>query len=131
MRFARVYAAYCRNLGAHHGAGIASLLTAAADRADSVAERLLVALLRGVGLTGWVHGHPFGRWMVDVAFPAATLAVEVDGWAWHVGADRFRSDREMGNALVRAGWVLLRFTWHDLINRPWYVLAEIRAALGA
>ena len=43
--------------------------------------------------------------------------------------DRFRADRSKGNALVRAGWKLLRFTWHDLINRPEYVVAEIRAAL--
>jgi len=59
------------------------------------------------------------------------LAVEIDGWAWHMGVDRFRADRHKGNALVRARWDLLRFTWHDLTNRPDYVVAEIRAALAA
>jgi hypothetical protein len=33
-----------------------------------------------------------------------------------------------GNTLVRSGWDLLRFTWHDLRNRPDYVVGEIRAA---
>jgi len=60
---------------------------------------------------------------------AAKLAVEVDGWAWHMDVERFRADRHKGNALVRAGWDLLRFTWHDLNNRPAYVLDEIRTAL--
>jgi hypothetical protein len=34
-------------------------------------------------------------------------------------------------ALVRAGWMPLRFTWHDLTQRPTAVVAEIRAALAA
>jgi very-short-patch-repair endonuclease len=69
---------------------------------------------------------------IRVACPplaALETAVEVDGWAWHVDADRFRNDRRKGNALVRAGWVVLRFTWHDLTTRPAECIAEIRAAL--
>ena len=129
VRFPAVYHAYCRNLGARRGADIAVLLTAAADRADSAAERLMITILRRAGLHGWVHGHPFGRWAIDFAWPAAKLAVEVDGWAWHMDVERFRADRHKGNALVRAGWDLLRFTWHDLNNRPAYMLDEVRAAL--
>jgi very-short-patch-repair endonuclease len=76
-------------------------------------------------------GHPFGRWQIDFAFLAARLAVEVDGWAWHMDVERFRADRHKGNALMGAGWGLLRFTWHDLTGRPQYVVSEIRAALAA
>jgi very-short-patch-repair endonuclease len=131
VRFDDVYAAYCRNLGAHGFAAVATLLTAAADRADSAAERLMLGLLRGAGITGWAHGHPFGRWTIDFAFAGAKIAIEVDGWAWHMDVDRFRADRHKGNALVRDRWDLLRFTWHDLTHRPDYVLGEIRAALAA
>jgi len=131
VSFPRVYRAYCRNLGARGSARAGALLVAAADRADSAAERRAVALLRAAGITGWVLGHPFGRYRIDIAFPAALLAIEIDGWAWHIGVDRFRADRHKGNALVRARWDLLRFTWHDLTNRPDYVVAEIRAALAA
>ncbi|MDN5750567.1 MAG: DUF559 domain-containing protein [Pseudonocardia sp.] len=130
VRFSRVYSAYCRNMGSAGSAAAGRLLVAAADRADSAAERLLIELLRGAGITGWVHGLPFGRWVVDLAFPVARLAIEVDGWAWHADAERFRSDRHKGNALVRGRWDLLRFTWHDLTLRPAYVVAEIRAALA-
>jgi very-short-patch-repair endonuclease len=129
VRFPAVYRAYCRNLGQEGSALMAKLLTAAADRADSAAERVLIGILRSAGVTGWRQGVPFGPWEIDLAFPDVKLAVEVDGWAWHVDVDRFRADRHKGNALTRAGWTVLRFTWHDLTNRPAYVLAEIRAAL--
>jgi very-short-patch-repair endonuclease len=131
VRFEDLHQAYCRNMGARGAARVAAFLTGAADRADSAAERLLISLLRDSGLTGWERGLPFERWTIDIAFPKAKLAIEVDGWAWHTDVDRFRTDRRKGNALVRAGWQLLRFTWHDLTNRPAYVLAEIRAALLA
>ncbi len=65
-----------------------------------------------------------------MAFPDAKVAIEVDGWAWHVDAARFRNDRRKVNALVRAGWTLLRFTWHDLTTRPAECLAEILDALA-
>jgi very-short-patch-repair endonuclease len=131
IRFTELYQAYCRNMGARGSSHIAALLVAAADRADSAAERILISLLRDAGLTGWERGRPFEGWVIDIAFPEAKLAIEFDSWAWHVDVDRFRADRRKGNALVRAGWQLLRFTWHDLTDRPAYVIAEIRAALLA
>ncbi|MGQ0572609.1 MAG: DUF559 domain-containing protein [Pseudonocardia sp.] len=129
VRFPSVYRAYCRNVGARGWGRVGELLVVAADRADSAAERRLIALLRRAGIDSWVRGHPFQRWTIDIAFPRAQLAIEVDGWAWHMDVDRFRADRHKGNALARAGWDLLRFTWHDLENRPAYVIGEIRAAL--
>jgi very-short-patch-repair endonuclease len=130
VRFDDVYASYSRNLGAHGFAEVATLLTAAADRAAQQPEHEPLRCRVGAGLTGWQHGHPFGRWTIDFAFPGAKVAIEIDGWAWHIDVDRFRADRHKGNALVRGRWDLLRFTWHDLTHRPDYVLDEIRAALA-
>ena len=130
VRFPPLYRAYCRSVGRRGFAEAGRLLVAAADRADSAAERLLVRILREGGVAGWVLGHPFGPWHIDLAFPAQRVAVEVDGWAWHVDPERFRADRRKQNALVRAGWDPLRFTWHDLDGRPREVLAEIVATLG-
>ena len=98
-----MYRAFCRNIGRHGSTAAGRLLVAAADRADSAAERLLVRLLRDAGIGGWVLGHPFGPWRIDLAFPQQKVAIEVDGWAWHVDAERFRTDRRKQNALVRAG----------------------------
>lgn len=88
-----------------------------------------MTILRAAGVTGWQQGVEFDSWTIDVAFAGSRVAVEVDGWAWHVDVARFRGDRHEGNALVQAGWIVLRFTRHDLINRPHRVLAEIRAAV--
>lgn len=130
VRFPALYRTYCRNLGWSRSSAAGRMLTAAADRADSAAERLLVRLLREARLTGWTLGYPFGPYRIDLAFPTARLAIEVDGWAWHVDAARFRADRRKGNAVTRAGWDLLRFTWHDLDGRPAEVLAEISETLA-
>jgi very-short-patch-repair endonuclease len=130
VRFDEVERAYRRSVGARGWPAASRLLSAAAPGAESAAERLLVDLLTRAGVRGWTLGHPFGPWRIDLAFPAAGVAVEVDGWAWHQDVERFRADRTKQNALVRAGWLPLRFTWHDLTQRPEAVLAEIRAAVA-
>ncbi len=43
--------------------------------------------------------------------------------------DAFQHDRIRQNALVLAGWTILRFTVHDLECRRAEVVAEVRAAL--
>ena len=126
VRFPLVYRAFCRKMGRKGSSAASRLLVAAADRADSAAERLLVRILREAGIGGWVLGHPFGPWRIDLAF----VREKVDGWAWHVDADRFRADRRKQNALVRAGWDPLRFTWHDLDGRPREVATEVRATVS-
>ena len=130
VHFPSLYRAYCRHLGRPGWARARKLICASADRADSAAERLLIRILREGGITGWVVGYAFGPWTIDLAFPQQKVAIEVDGWAWHVDAERFRNDRRKQNALVRAGWDPLRFTWHDLDGRPAAVLAEIRDTLA-
>lgn len=131
VRFGTVARAHSRNLGRRGSPAASALLTAAADRAASHAERLLVKLLREAGIAGWVLGYAYRDHDIDVAFPAQRLAIEVDGWAWHVSPDRFVRDRQRQNTLVNAGWRVLRFSWHDLTGRPAEVLAEIRDALAA
>lgn len=101
--------------------------------ARSEAEHLLHTILRTAELTGWQANFPVTvggrRYRIDVAFSRARIAVEIDGRAFH-GHDRFQSDRTRQNALVGAGWLLLRYTWEDLTQRPDQVVREIRAALA-
>jgi very-short-patch-repair endonuclease len=130
VRFPAVYRSFCRNMGRTGSSAAGALLVAAADRAGSAAERLLVRLLRTAGIDGWVLGHPLGPYTIDLAFPAQRVAVEVDGWAYHVDPERFRNDRRKGNYLTRCGWDLLRFTWHGLHEQPAESLAEIRETLA-
>lgn len=130
LPFAELYAAYCRSLGAPGTARAWFLLVEVADRADSRAERRLIGLLRRARVDGFERAVPFGRWTIDLAFPRQRVAIEFDGWAFHSGPDRFQNDRTKGNALVAAGWTVLRFTWRDLTEQPDDVLAQIRGAVA-
>jgi very-short-patch-repair endonuclease len=129
VRFPAVYRSFCRNMGRTGSSTAGRLLIAAADRADSAAERLLVRLLREAGIDGWVLGHPLGPYKIDLAFPEQRVAIEVDGWAWHIDPERFRNDRRKGNYITRSGWDLLRFTWHGLHEQPAESIAEVRQTL--
>jgi very-short-patch-repair endonuclease len=112
------------------------LLAECGDGAAAESERILHGLLRGAGLRGWVANHDV--WLdgqlvgvVDLAFVECRVAVEVDGWAFHTGRERFQRDRTKQNALTAAGWTVLRFTWADLVDRPGYVVATIRQQVAA
>ena len=65
---------------------------------------------------------------VDFAWPEVKLAVEVDGYRWHSGRQRWQSDLERQNALAEVGWLVLRFTWYDVVSRPEYVIRTITEA---
>jgi very-short-patch-repair endonuclease len=100
----------------------------------SAGERLLHRLFRKSDITGWranveIRDAAGLIGVVDVAFSRVRLAIEVDGWAFHTTPDRFQRDRQRQNRLIAAGWTVLRFTWHDLTDRPDYVLATVRALL--
>ena len=106
------------------------MLAGADPAAASQGERVAQAVLTTGGVTGWVSNHPLriGGDVVaylDIAFPDVLLAIEIDGWAWHTDPERFQRDRKRQNALVAAGWTVLRFTWADLIERPEQVLATV------
>jgi hypothetical protein len=67
---------------------------------------------------------------VDFGWPEAKVVVEIDGRRWHIESGAFQLDRTRQNALVQAGWLVLRFTVEDIRLRPQYVVAEVRRALG-
>jgi very-short-patch-repair endonuclease len=98
-------------------------------------ERLAHRLLRDEGITGWEGNFPIlvcgVAYYVDIAFPKAMLAVEIDGREYHEGPEAFEGDRSRQNDLVNAGWRVLRFTPRMLSERPWIVIAVIRTALAA
>lgn len=71
-----------------------------------------------------------GRFLarVDLAFPESRVAIEYDGREVHERSDVFVRDRQRQNALLAAGWLVLRYTAQDLRLRPDAVVAEVLQA---
>jgi very-short-patch-repair endonuclease len=67
---------------------------------------------------------------VDVYFPAAHLAIELDSFRDHARKGPFVRDRRKLVKLQLAGYTVLLFTWTDVFDRPDYVTGAVRQALG-
>lgn len=122
---------HLRNKGRTGAPRARRLLQAADHGARSEAERLLHKLLRDAGISGWKANYRVGGYRVDVGFPVQKVAIEVDGFAFHSGADEFQIDRTRQNDIVLMRWQVLRFTWLDLAEYPERVVAVIRSSLMA
>jgi very-short-patch-repair endonuclease len=123
--------AHVRNRRRYGSAEAQRLIDAAAGGARSEAERLAVQLLKSAGITGWRTNFAVGNYLVDIAFPAQRVAIEIDGWAFHSDQAAFQNDRVRQNRLALQGWQVLRFTWLDLTQQPERVVAEICSAISA
>jgi very-short-patch-repair endonuclease len=55
--------------------------------------------------------------------------IEIDGRRAHGELHHFERDRHRQNRLVLAGYVVLRYTWHQLVTDPAGVAAQIRQSI--
>jgi len=102
---------------------------------DSTLETRLLRVLERGGLPlplsqfrpPWLR-HMNGR--VDLAYVAQRVIVEGDSRKWHGTPEAFQADRRRDNLAQLAGWIILRFTWQDITDRPSYVVATVREALS-
>lgn len=120
--------------------GMVALRNVLADRIDdgSVSEteleRLLVQLLTESGLDAPLRQF-HAPWLqpingrVDLAYPDHRIVIEADGRRWHALFDAFETDRRRDNAAQLAGWIVLRFGWHMIVNDPSAVVHTVRTAL--
>ena len=97
---------------------------------DGVLEPRFARLCKQAGLPTPVFQHPVGRYQVDFAYPELMIAIEVDGYGSHSSPFAFQSDRHRQNQLVGRGWLVLRFTWADVVKRPERVAQQIADAIG-
>lgn len=66
---------------------------------------------------------------VDFYYPGHRLVLEVNGWRYHSGRDRWQRDLARGNELVVKGERVLVFTWSDVVRNPSKVARIVRDAL--
>ncbi len=84
------------------------------DPGDSNLEIRALRALRDGGLPAPVQQHRVmvgkRRCRIDLAYPQAMVAIELDGWEWHGNRSAFDTDRARANELEAAGWHVFRFT---------------------
>jgi hypothetical protein len=100
---------------------------------DGVAEMRVVRALLAAGLPTpvrqyeiWVNGVFVAR--VDLAYLPFRLAMELDGFRWHAGRRRYRSDRMRRNRVEAAGWRLLEAAPEDIDDLVAGAAAIVRRA---
>lgn len=132
VKDADIHAAMERSPGRTGVKALRALLEAEKDAGHtrSRAERLLKRIVRDSGIERPIFNTHVEGVEVDAYWPRLKLVIEVDGYQFHGHYRAFQRDRAKGNRLVAAGYVLLRFTWHQLTKRPMVVLAEVARTLG-
>ena len=123
-----------RATGRYGATRCATLLRLAAGGARSEAERLAHRTLTSAAITGWHADHElwlagYGRALLDLAFIELRVLVEIDGWAYHRDLRAFLRDTDRQNALVLAGWVVIRTNWYELTENAGRFLAHVLDAL--
>lgn len=116
-------------------AKLRATMALADGRAESPMETRLRLLLYEGGLAAPQpqyqirdhRGHLVAR--VDLAWPAARLAVEYEG-DHHRERDQFRQDVARVNALHRHGWKVLRFSADDVLRFPQDTVLAVAAELA-
>jgi hypothetical protein len=73
----------------------------------------------------WVGGYE-----VDCVWPGSKLIVELDGRRFHDDGFSIPADRDKDEALSRAGFTILRFTYWQVTKQPGEVARAIRAELA-
>jgi very-short-patch-repair endonuclease len=66
---------------------------------------------------------------VDFLWPAARLVVEVDGLGKYAEPGELQREKARQNALLAAGYLVMRFTWSDIRHRPDAVVRMIKTKL--
>lgn len=74
-----------------------------------------------------IDGETYFPDLVDVS---RAFVLEADSWRFHASQQGHARDCRRYNALVLAGWLVLRFTWDQVMHSPDYV-REVLAGLAS
>lgn len=94
-------------------------------------ERRLIRLCERFGLPVPVFNVRIAGHLVDALWREQKVVVETDGRDAHSSWARIQADRERELALRAAGFIVLRYTWPQIIERSAAVAADIERALSS
>ena len=90
-------------------------LSLSSERARSILETVARLQLIYMGLTPQVGVWIEGVGEVDMII-LGFIVIEVDGWAFHSSKEQREKDLKRDRELLRRGYVVLRFTYDDVMN---------------
>lgn len=90
-------------------------LSLSSDRARSILETVARLQLIDMGLRPQVGVWIEGVGEVDMII-LGFIVIEVDGWAFHSSKEQREKDLKRDRELLRRGYVVLRFTYDDVVN---------------
>lgn len=90
-------------------------LSLSSDRARSILETVARLQLIDMGLAPQVGVCIEGVGEVDMII-LGFIVIEVDGWAFHSSKEQREKDLKRDRELLRRGFVVLRFTYDDVMN---------------
>lgn len=112
--------------GPRTGRQVALRVIAASDgRAANPFESALRAIALDVPGFCAVAQGAVGPWHADVADLALRIAVEAESFEFHALPEAFRHDIRRYTDMVRRGWLVMRFTWEDVMHKPQVVRAAL------
>ena len=109
---------------------VASLADGRAANPFESALRALCLAVDGLEVVPQVEiydPHFLGR--PDLVDCRLRIVIEADSFEWHGTREALVRDARRYNALVAAGWLVLRFTWDDVMHRPDLVAVTLRGAV--
>lgn len=111
------------------------VLTRADPRAATVFESALRSITLDLGLTCLVPQLPVHtasvRARVDLGDPVRRIAIEAESFEFHGRRAQLTRDCARTNALGLAGWLVLRFSWEQVVFDPQYVAGVVLEAHGS
>ncbi|KAA1427434.1 DUF559 domain-containing protein [Nocardioides antri] len=127
-----------RGPGAARMRSIAELATADAANPFESVLRAVAVTVPGLAVRPQVSLHRPDRLVVgggqflgrpDLVDEELRIVVEADSFEWHGDRAALRSDARRYNAFVVNGWLVLRFSWEDVMLHPDDVRAVLVAAV--
>jgi very-short-patch-repair endonuclease len=105
-------------------------LTPDAGQTWSEFERRTLELLRAHGLPRPEVNEPVLTHHVDLLWRGPRVIVELDSRAFHLTPTAFEVDRERDAELQAAGYVVQRFSYRQVTERPEWVIATLSTLLA-
>ncbi|WP_432882412.1 type IV toxin-antitoxin system AbiEi family antitoxin domain-containing protein [Kribbella sp. CA-245084] len=106
----------------------------ATRQSESFLESMLRSLLITAGIGGFesqvVVQSGGTRARVDLGHRAARVALEAEGYEFHGSPAAFAADCRRYDDLVTAGWLVLRFTYQQVIGDPAWVVESVRSGVA-